>query len=161
MCIRDRYNRTSSGTFSTAYWQSNLSSFPSKDGVGINIFSQDYQPLSGSIQEIRYWARAVNHSGFLDYVVNPYSAQGSRTNSTPDDLSFRASLGSNLDTGSRTSIHPRVTGSWEELYPSFLTPLSSDFYLSDGTKFENNKDCLLYTSPSPRDRTRSRMPSSA
>ena len=28
--------------------------------------------------------------------------------------------------------------------------------------FETNKyDCLLYTSPSPRDRTRSRMPSSA
>ena len=25
----------------------------------------------------------------------------------------------------------------------------------------SNKDCLLYTSPSPRDRTRSRMPSSA
>ena len=25
----------------------------------------------------------------------------------------------------------------------------------------NNKVCLLYTSPSPRDRTRSRMPSSA
>ena len=25
----------------------------------------------------------------------------------------------------------------------------------------NPKDCLLYTSPSPRDRTRSRMPSSA
>ena len=27
--------------------------------------------------------------------------------------------------------------------------------------FIKNKDCLLYTSPSPRDRTRSRMPSSA
>ena len=26
---------------------------------------------------------------------------------------------------------------------------------------EDSKDCLLYTSPSPRDRTRSRMPSSA
>ena len=26
---------------------------------------------------------------------------------------------------------------------------------------EYNKNCLLYTSPSPRDRTRSRMPSSA
>ena len=26
---------------------------------------------------------------------------------------------------------------------------------------EQLKDCLLYTSPSPRDRTRSRMPSSA
>ena len=28
-------------------------------------------------------------------------------------------------------------------------------------QIENNKTCLLYTSPSPRDRTRSRMPSSA
>ena len=28
-------------------------------------------------------------------------------------------------------------------------------------KQEASKDCLLYTSPSPRDRTRSRMPSSA
>ena len=27
--------------------------------------------------------------------------------------------------------------------------------------FDYDKDCLLYTSPSPRDRTRSRMPSSA
>ena len=30
----------------------------------------------------------------------------------------------------------------------------------EGT-WEEFKDCLLYTSPSPRDRTRSRMPSSA
>ena len=27
--------------------------------------------------------------------------------------------------------------------------------------FDMSQDCLLYTSPSPRDRTRSRMPSSA
>ena len=33
----------------------------------------------------------------------------------------------------------------------------------DGTaiRFDSNAACLLYTSPSPRDRTRSRMPSSA
>ena len=30
-----------------------------------------------------------------------------------------------------------------------------------GDVFEDTSDCLLYTSPSPRDRTRSRMPSSA
>ena len=35
-------------------------------------------------------------------------------------------------------------------YPTFITGLSG-----------NGKTCLLYTSPSPRDRTRSRMPSSA
>ena len=39
--------------------------------------------------------------------------------------------------------------------------------LQKGTEFESKtleeiiKTCLLYTSPSPRDRTRSRMPSSA
>ena len=30
-----------------------------------------------------------------------------------------------------------------------------------GGDFDGDYDCLLYTSPSPRDRTRSRMPSSA
>ena len=33
------------------------------------------------------------------------------------------------------------------------------FYLNSEAKWSNG--CLLYTSPSPRDRTRSRMPSSA
>ena len=36
-------------------------------------------------------------------------------------------------------------------------PHQTDF----GNIFPRHKDCLLYTSPSPRDRTRSRMPSSA
>ena len=31
----------------------------------------------------------------------------------------------------------------------------------DSTWFAKKKDCLLYTSPSPRDRQKSRMPSSA
>ena len=30
-----------------------------------------------------------------------------------------------------------------------------------GGKYKDAKDCLLYTSPSPRDRQKSRMPSSA
>ena len=33
--------------------------------------------------------------------------------------------------------------------------------LKETKRIENEKGCLLYTSPSPRDRTRSRMPSSA
>ena len=33
--------------------------------------------------------------------------------------------------------------------------------LKEDTECEDNDICLLYTSPSPRDRTRSRMPSSA
>ena len=37
----------------------------------------------------------------------------------------------------------------------------NDIALSDSIVLEPGDNCLLYTSPSPRDRTRSRMPSSA
>ena len=33
--------------------------------------------------------------------------------------------------------------------------------IDESVSTDNYEDCLLYTSPSPRDRTRSRMPSSA
>ena len=39
-----------------------------------------------------------------------------------------------------------------------LLPLDKEVLFRTGREFEV---CLLYTSPSPRDRTRSRMPSSA
>ena len=37
----------------------------------------------------------------------------------------------------------------------YVAPFSKE------VSFDELQDCLLYTSPSPRDRTRSRMPSSA
>ena len=40
-------------------------------------------------------------------------------------------------------------------------PTSGEVLLDGSPVCEPRKDCLLYTSPSPRDRTRSRMPSSA
>ena len=56
-------------------------------------------------------------------------------------------------------------------HPMFLSDMVSSnlFTLEEaltigqvlGIKTEKDCDCLLYTSPSPRDRTRSRMPSSA
>ena len=42
-----------------------------------------------------------------------------------------------------------------------LEPNSKAEEVASNILKENPKDCLLYTSPSPRDRTRSRMPSSA
>ena len=38
---------------------------------------------------------------------------------------------------------------------------SSDIYLGKSIRVAGIRICLLYTSPSPRDRTRARMPSSA
>ena len=39
--------------------------------------------------------------------------------------------------------------------------MESDFLRQVYLELNQGDDCLLYTSPSPRDRTRSRMPSSA
>ena len=47
-----------------------------------------------------------------------------------------------------------------ELIPQKLDQLIN-FDEDDANKAADDIDCLLYTSPSPRDRTRSRMPSSA
>ena len=52
--------------------------------------------------------------------------------------------------GNRSSAHQFINNSKNDLK-----------YLALGTKTDHDICCLLYTSPSPRDRTRSRMPSSA
>ena len=70
-----------------------------------------YEFFSGSLQEIRYWGPAISQSSFNNYVLNPYSCIGNSLNSTPNELAFRAPLGSMLNTSSRSSIHPTVTGS--------------------------------------------------
>ena len=49
-------------------------------------------------------------------------------------------------------------GQWD---PKNQRPELWDLYNARSHKGENIRACLLYTSPSPRDRTRSRMPSSA
>ena len=52
--------------------------------------------------------------------------------------------------GMREFYGNKDTTNYEEITHYFLIP-----------HYPDNRDCLLYTSPSPRDRTRSRMPSSA
>ena len=45
--------------------------------------------------------------------------------------------------------------------PDLLENGQPDYRIQKWNNHNGYKDCLLYTSPSPRDRTRSRMPSSA
>ena len=74
-----------------------------------------YMGFSGSLQEIRYYTVALSESIFKDYVMNPLSIEGNSINSSPNELAFRAALGSELDTSTsatQESIHPKVTGSW-------------------------------------------------
>jgi hypothetical protein len=77
--------------------------------------------------------------------MNPYSTQGNTINSTPDDLAFRADLGTQLITGSRISTHPKVTGSWE-ITQSFADNTST-FYLSGDNFIENREEIYLNQIP--------------
>ena len=56
-------------------------------------------------------------------------------------------------------IHVVESGGDSTGLKEFADGADSGVQLPSGTT--DNRNCLLYTSPSPRDRTRSRMPSSA
>ena len=63
------------------------------------------------------------------------------------------------------ALSGKVVHVLNKLDPSYIPELESkkEFLGRYGVQFvaPNGNTCLLYTSPSPRDRTRSRMPSSA
>ena len=62
-----------------------------------------------------------------------------------------------------TDIYGMFVGSNESIRSIYINQdLNDDRYLKTNDLVVNTfETCLLYTSPSPRDRTRSRMPSSA
>jgi hypothetical protein len=96
--------------------------------------------FTGSLQEIRYYTNALSQSNFDDYVMNPYAIDGNYVNSAPYVLAFRAPLGSDLITGSTTSIHPKITGSWVAT-SSFAS--NSSYYYKSTPAFENNTEVIF------------------
>ena len=111
------------------------------------INSKVYKPFSGSFQEYRMFIPRISESKFFDYTVNPYSNEGNTINSTPDELMFRVSLGSQLDTGSRKSIHPRITGSAIQITRSF-NDNTSKFFTSSAKWVTNVEDIFQDQVPS-------------
>jgi hypothetical protein len=103
----------------------------------ITYGSDTYLPFSGSLQEIRYYVPNLNISSFYDYVLNPYSSEGNGINSSPSELMFRADLGTLSSTGSRESIHPKVSGSTVYITSSFTS--DSLFYLSNESFITNRE----------------------
>ena len=115
------YQTSSHSSPSTTWNSSTTSSFGGISPITLGLTT--YSPLTGSLQEIRYYTSILNENSFKDYVMNPLSFEGNSLNSTPNELAFRASLGGELNTGN-TSIHPKVTGSWD-ITSSFT--VNSDF----------------------------------
>jgi hypothetical protein len=128
------FQASSSITSSATTWNNGTKSY-----FGISS-SLSGKVFTGSLQEIRYYTRALSQSNFDDYVMNPYAIDGNYVNSAPYVLAFRAPLGSDLITGSTTSIHPKVTGSWATT-SSFAS--NSSYYYNSTPAFEQNTEVIF------------------
>jgi hypothetical protein len=125
------------GYSATNYNNGTIIRFPNSSSITYG--SNTYLPFSGSLQEIRYYVSNLNTSSFYDYVLNPYSSEGNGINTSPNELMFRADLGTLSATGSRESIHPKVSGSTIYITSSFAS--DSLFYLSS-ENFITNKEII-------------------
>lgn len=120
------------------------------------INSQFFPPISGSYQEIRYYNTILSESAFRDYTMNPQSIEGNGINSAPNQLAFRAPLGSELivtQSGNHAvapggliyeSIHPKITGSWETTASFAVT---STFQIGDVSQEQTyvvNREFIYY-----------------
>ncbi len=140
------------GGFNDLFYYDATEGYLNKD---VNVVFNDgtiYTPFSGSFQELRYYVQEISQSYFQDYVVNPYSSEGNSTHPTdivgsstifsndlPNQQFFRADLGTQLNTSSRTSIHPRVTGSDVQITQSF-NDKTNDFYINTPNFITNVED---------------------
>ena len=128
---------TVSGFNSIYYFGADKIVFPSLPSSDVNVGGKKYKVFSGSYQEIRYYNTEISSNVFYDYTMNPYSFEGDSINSTPEELIFRADLGTLLNTGSTTSVHPKITGSSVFTTQSFAS--NSEFYISSSNFIVNRE----------------------
>ena len=100
--------------------------------------------LSGSLQEVRYFSVAISESVFKDYVMNPLSFESNGVNKAPNNLIFRAALGSELDITTSQSIHPLTTGSW---IPISSFPTSNTASFTTTPIYETNTEYIFQDQP--------------
>lgn len=121
-------------------WDTSISaSFGSNFGSSIGGRSI----FSGSLQEIKYYTKAIAPTSFESITMNPDSIEATTWDGAPLELAFRASLGGELYTSS-VSIHPKVTGSWEAT-SSFAN--DSNFYIGNTSNFVANYETIYFDQP--------------
>ena len=119
----------------------------------------------------------VSLDGFTKIGADTEIYPGAVVGKDPQILNFSPTPESRTEIGARTVIREHVTihaGSPElggltqvgdDCFLMVGVHIAHDCFVADKCVFANQVtlggNCLLYTSPSPRDRTRSRMPSSA
>ena len=103
---------------------------------------------------------------WLNEGQNVLALQVHNFNSSSSDLSCIPffSIGRDVTSGNVADIAEEIDIPISMLHSNFKISSEGETILItsiDGTIIDSLNTCLLYTSPSPRDRTRSRMPSSA
>jgi hypothetical protein len=136
------FYETSSHTAVTTNWDSGITSSFSAPTT-ITPGGTTYQIFSGSYQELRYYTSVITGDVFKDYVMNPLSIEGNSINSAPNELAFRAALGSELSLVS-SSIHPKVTGSWS-ITSSFVG--DSDYVFGSTPTYSRNTEYYFLDQP--------------
>ena len=87
---------------------------------------------------------------------------GSANAGTLEDVKARGVLNCIVSTGTPGFSNPDDSGKWQGFDVDFCRATAAAVLGdADKVRYVSTTGCLLYTSPSPRDRTRSRMPSSA
>ena len=109
---------------------------------------------------------ALDHLGNVDEAVDAFKIKLNNEIKKPAQDQRFPLYKAVVDNMSYYIIPLRGSGLWDAIWGYIA--LKSDINTIQGAVFDHKgetaglgADCLLYTSPSPRDRTRSRMPSSA
>lgn len=141
---------TPGNTLGTNYSSSNDFYFPSFGNMERN--SNIYTSSGDFVyQELRFYNTPISEETFHDFVMNPFSIEGSSPSSSAENLAFRAPIGSTLDrTGSTTkkSIHPKSTGSIDFVTSSFVAGQDSNYYFNvSASDFAANTEFIYYDQP--------------
>ena len=142
--IAVQWTNPSDGTITGYQYSTDNVAYTNISGSDQNTTDYTFTSLTASTSYTLY-IRAVNVGGESDpasitQTTNQIPAPGAVTNLATTSVS-----------------HNEIGVSW-----TAATGNPTDYeYSTNGSTNTNPNTCLLYTSPSPRDRTRSRMPSSA
>ena len=117
---------------------------------------KDFKFLEDETLSIQNYGHEVFYKGFKNGQLDEMNWTGGEI------FAYKETGGSNLDMeddcfdpeGNHLSLD-------KDIYTNYDIILTVSTFSATAPLTAKCKDCLLYTSPSPRDRTRSRMPSSA
>ena len=123
-----------------------------------SLFLEDCTLLNNSVEDsvgVIHLDKGARDAGPSRVAV----AGGTQTGNTPETLIATHSDGSAFATPP-LNVWNELTQNTNPSLALLVMP-EGFFATGDDATFKQIRDCLLYTSPSPRDRQKSRMPSSA